>query len=196
MDDEEPAPGWDAIDRALVDLYGSQTPKHVGYPPGLGLGSGLQGCSAYDAGDHWHYVTYGLTELYQKEARSHPEVSGWGYEMTLRVVRSGDEVPPWPFNELEFIARYTHDNNHPFEVDDRIDRGLPITGSADTRLTAFAVTLDATLPPTTSPNGAVEFRQLVGITAAELAEMKATSTAAVLDRFRQTDPLLITDPAR
>lgn len=193
---EPEAPGWDAIDRAMTGLYGTQAPKHVGYTPGLHFGSGLQGCSAYWASDHWHYVTYGLTELWAKADESDSEISGWGYELTMRVRGSSEEPVAWPFTLLETIARHTHDQRHPFLVGDRLDPGGPITGATDTRLTAVAFTLDAALPPVASPNGAFEFRQLVGITADELAEMRATSTDAVLDRLKAGSPLLVTDPSR
>lgn len=194
---EEPdSPGWDAIDRVLAALYGGQPPKHIGYVPGLHLGSGLQGCSAYWTGDHWHYVTFGLTELWGKTDGSDPNISGWGYELTTRVPGGADEPPAWPFNLLETIARHTRDQQHPFHVGDRLDPGGPITGTDQTRLTAIAFTLDTTLPAVDSPNARFEFRQLVGITAEELAEMRSTSTEAVLARLAGDDPELVTDPTR
>ena len=190
------APGWDAIDRVLRDVYGSQTPKHVGYVPGLHLGSGLQGTSAFDAGDHWHYVTYGLTELWQKDEDADPLVSGWGYELTFRVVEDGPEPPAWPFTLLEGIARHTRFERRPFLAGDRLETSGPITGSTDTRLTALAFTFDPRLPGTRSLNGSFEFRQMVGITDDELLEMRSKSTETVLERLRRTNMLLVTDPAR
>jgi hypothetical protein len=190
------ATGWKAIDRVLRDVYGSQVPKHVGYVPGLHLGSGLQGTSAFDAGNHWHYVSYGLTELWEKNPDADPQVSGWGYELTLRVVKNGDEPPSWPFTMLERIARHTHAENHRFLVGDRVEIGAPITGSDDTWLTAFALTFDPRLPTTTSLNGSFEFRQLFGITDDELTEMRSKTTDTVLERIRRNNMLLVTDPAR
>ncbi len=60
---DDSSPGWEAITATLESLYPGQEPRHVGYTPGLNLGSGLQGCSAYRAVDHWHFVTYGLTDM-------------------------------------------------------------------------------------------------------------------------------------
>ena len=190
------SPGWDAIQAALDGLYPEQEHRHIGYTPGLAFGSGLQGCSAYRAEDHWHYVTFGLTELWAKEEGSDPAASGWGYELTMRVTGPADEAPPWPFGLLEPIARHTRTNAHPFEVGDRLEPGGPITGSTDTRLVALAFTHDRSLAPIETTNGRVEFRQAVGITAEELAEMRATSTDAVLARLAADNPLLVTDPAR
>jgi hypothetical protein len=193
MSDDDESPGWDAIDATLRRLYSDQAPRHVGYVPGLHFGSGLQGCSAYRAANHWHYVTYGLTELWSKEVDSDADVSGWGYEMTMRVVGTPDEPPGWPFDLLEKVARHTHSQAHPYLIGDRLDPGGPITGAADTALTAVAFTRDPELPSTQSSNGVFEFRQLVGITAAELAEMRNSSTDAVLDRLRAANRLLVTD---
>lgn len=194
---EQDAPGWDAIEGALATLYGEQVPKHVGYTPGLAFGSGLQGCSAYDAGDHWHYVTYGLTELWPKEDGVDPDVSGWGYELTMRVAGSPPGEPPgWPFGLLELIARHTQSNAHPFLVGDRLDLGTPLTSDEATLLTAVAVVPDPQLAEVSSPNGRFEFRQIVGVTADELAEMRSSSNESVLDRLRAGNPLLVTDPSR
>jgi hypothetical protein len=198
------SPGWEAIDQAVRRIYGTQEETHVGYPPGVAFGRGLQGCSAFWAGDHWHYVSYGLTELFEKEEGSDPEVSGWGYELTIRAPGPATEAPTWPFALLEPLARHTRIEAHPFLVDDRLDFDGPITDTEkkgratahDTRLVALAFTRDATLLPIASVNGSVDFRQVVGITADELAEMRASSTEAVLQRLRSTNPLLVTDLSR
>ena len=52
----------------------------------------IYGISIYRAEDppHWHFVTYGFSELYSKESDD-PAVSGWGFELTFRLVR-GEEV--------------------------------------------------------------------------------------------------------
>lgn len=195
--DDLSAPGWDAITEAFARIYPGQEPRHVGCVPGLAFGSGLQGCSAFRAADHWHYVTYGLTELWRKDPDAELSISGWGYELTMRVVAHFEnESPAWPFDLLEKVARYTQENAHPFQVGDRLDPGGPITGQDDTRLVAVAFANDPELPATDSLNGRFEFRQLVGVPREELDEMKATNTADVLARFQITNPLLITDPSR
>lgn len=197
-DDDVEAPGWNAITAVFDRLHAGQEPRHVGYPPGLAFGAGLQGCSAYRADGHWHYVTYGLTELWAKEEGSRPEVSGWGYELTLRLAAAGDaaEAPGWPFGLLEAIARHTRQQAHPFAVGDRLDMGGPITSDQPTRLEVLAFVVDPEAGTIDTPNGAVEFRQVVGVTRDELAEMQATSTAAVLDRLAVGNPRLATDPSR
>ena len=74
--------------------------------------------------------------------------------------------------------------------------GGPITGSPDTRLTALAFVADPQLPNVDSPNGRMQFLTVVGITADELAQMKATSTDQVVVEIATDSPLLVTDVTR
>ena len=63
--------GWNAITEAFEAIYpGQDKPKHYGVliPWSLGGNDPLDGISIYDAGDYWHFVTYGLSELYEKES--------------------------------------------------------------------------------------------------------------------------------
>ncbi|MET3806204.1 hypothetical protein ABIB25_003214 [Nakamurella sp. UYEF19] len=209
------APGWDAIDAALTGLHGAVQPQHVGYDPPPGLSNNLQGCSAYPAGGHWHYVTYGLSELYEadeasgdgdeREPGADPLVSGWGFELTLRVPRPSprDRIPPdWPFTMINEVARFVNGGGAALGVGGRIDLRAAVTGhpglpdAPPSGLTVFAVTPDPALPAIDTPNGRVHFLQLVGVSAAEKERMLATSTAQVLAELAAADPLLITDPAR
>lgn len=197
-DDDDKAPGWDAIDAAADRLYPGIKPYHVGYNPGVHFGSGLQGCSAYAADGHWHYITYGLTELWDKDEGTDPAVSGWGFELTMRVIRqSGDGEPPtWPFNLLGQVAKFVRNQDVLVEEGHRMDTRNSITGSPDSRLTVLAFTADPQLPAIATPNGRVFFLQLVGVTADELAQMKQSSTTEILRELSAGNPLLITYPGR
>jgi Suppressor of fused protein (SUFU) len=72
-DTDNAASGWNAIAGALGAVYTGQEPKHYGTlrPYALGGRDPIRGISIYRAGppDHWHYVTYGFSELFEKEAR-------------------------------------------------------------------------------------------------------------------------------
>lgn len=189
MTDLDEAPGWDAIEAALRELYPGVEPRHVGYTPGVHFGSGLQGCSAYPTESYWHYVSYGLTELWQKDSDADPQWSGWGFELTMRVRRlpGQDLAPGWPFSLLEHLARFIREQRVLLADGHRVDLRQPLTeGSA---LTAVAFAGDPQLPPMETPNGRVEFLTAVGITAAELAAMHE-------GEWLPPDPLLVTDPTR
>ncbi len=204
MNDVDEAPGWGAIDAALAALYPGIEPRHVGYQPPRGfVGGALQGCSAYPADGHWHYVTYGLSELYQPGPDADPEWSGWGFELTLRVPRESEDQPPsWPFAMVQELAKYVNKNQVLLEPGHRIDLRQPITGhphlpdAPATGLTVYALTLDPQLGHISTPNGDVVFLQAVGVTAGEKARMLTSSTADVLSDLAENNPLLITYPHR
>jgi hypothetical protein len=200
---DDQAPGWEAIDAALRPLYGDQKPRHVGYLPPAAFSTNLQGCSAYQAGDHWHYITYGLSELYHPDPQDDPAVSGWGFELTLRVARSDDgQAPGWPYTMLNELAKHVNGNQALLQPGDRIDMRSPVTGyphtpdGPPTGLTVYAVTVDPQLGTIDTPNGQVTFLQVVGVTHQEKERMLAGTTAAMLDELAQTNPLLITIPER
>ena len=62
------ASGWDAITEACENIYPTQkNPKHYGTLINWKFGGNdpLEGISIYDGGSFWHFVTYGLSELYE-----------------------------------------------------------------------------------------------------------------------------------
>lgn len=191
-DDEDDAPGWDAIEAAVARVVPAQQPLHWGTNALPGQ-DGIYGLSAYRVDDHWLLVTFGLTELFSKDSDD-PEVSGWGLELTMRVPATEAQPPTWALRLLQQLGRYVFSTGRPFKDGHRMDPGGPIT--PDTRLTAVAFATDPELGTINTPNGAVQFLTVVGITADELARMKATSTAHVLAELAATSPLLITDGGR
>lgn len=89
------APGWDAITECFEKRYPDQKiPAHFGcyasYKPDE-MGP-LDGISVYNGGDYFHFVTYGLSELYEKQ-NGNPERSGYGFELTLKLKKEGLENP-------------------------------------------------------------------------------------------------------
>ena len=180
-DDNNSTDGWDAITEVAappVRGRGADPSCTDSWPA---FGGGVQGISAYQAPDHWHLVTYGLSELYDKISDD-PTTSGWGYEFTFRIPLAGHEPPAWAFNLLEQVARQTQGSGVVFGVGHRLDLGGPIDGDRPP-LTALAFTLDPQLGGIVTANGHLAFLQLVGITNEQLEEMKATTTDAVLSRL-------------
>ena len=104
------SPGWAAIDAALWPIYGDLEPYHVGtvIPYALGGPDPIHGISVYkNAGPspHWHFVTYGFSELWAKESTD-ADVSGYGFELTFRpTCLAADEKPPnWALNFLQNLG--------------------------------------------------------------------------------------------
>ena len=174
--EELPDPaGWNAITAAFEKLYpGQESPRHFGslFPWRLGGPNPLQGVSAYDGGDCFHFVTYGLSDLYEKEG-SDPEYSGYGLEFTLKLRKEGmgEEQQELQcivgiFNSL---ARLTFENGEQFFPNEYIYTGQKLGFDVNQRskLTGFVTVLDEAGTIDT-PNGKVDFVKLIGATDAEL----------------------------
>ena len=85
--------GWDAITNECNRIYPNQeNPKHYGTLISWKFGGNdpLDGISIYDGGNYWHFVTYGLSELYEKETDD-TEYSGYGMEFTFKLKKDNDE---------------------------------------------------------------------------------------------------------
>jgi suppressor of fused-like protein len=196
-------PGWDAIDKALWPIYRDLEPLHVGTVVRYCMGGKdpLDGISAYKVlhpRPHWHFVTYGLSELYEKESEN-LEVSGWGIELTFRLACPADEEKPgwWPFNFLQNLARYVFDTGNVFAVRHHMTLNGPIAQGAETAIEAIAFTTDATLSELIdTPHGELRFLQVVGVTSDELDLMRSWDTLRFLDVLAEENPFLITDLER
>ncbi|HEX7152824.1 MAG TPA: suppressor of fused domain protein [Thermoanaerobaculia bacterium] len=197
-EEEENAPGWDAIDDALEPFYHAQEPVHWApeIPRLLGGPDPLDGISAYasDAGGipHWHYVTYGFTELFDKETEDE-DVSGFGFELTFRLKREDDAPPQWPVDLLQSLARYVFDSGNPFGAGHGIGVGGSIAHDRESELTAVTFVRDPELAPLHTLHGRVEFLQVVGLTAEEFDARKRWSTDHLLDLMRPANPMFVSD---
>jgi hypothetical protein len=187
------APGWDSIDAAFAEAYPGVQPLHYAPGPPVSLGGVVDGISAYETPNGWHLVTFGLTELFAKESDD-AEVSGWGYELTLRTPLA-DAPQGWALELLVAVARVTQQRGGVFGKGHRLDVGGSIGGD-ESPLRALAFTRDRATQPCLFPFGHYALLQMVGVTLSELQEMKANSTDAVLRRLAEQAPELRTDPAR
>ena len=202
-DSTNDAPGWDAIDAALRPIYGDREPLHMGtvVPMALGGPDPIHGISAYKnlaPSSHWHYVTYGFSELWEKESDD-PNVSGFGFELTFRpTCKAKDKKPPnWVWNFLQNLGRYVFETGNALGVGHTMPLYGPIKLGSSTLIHAVSFALDPQLPPMKTPNGRVDFLQIVGLTLDELDAIHSWNAAAFLDlRRREADPLLLTDLAR
>jgi suppressor of fused-like protein len=193
---EHPTPGWDAIDAALDRLYPGMEPKHLGTIMRWSEGGPdpLDGISLYARPGHWHLVSYGMSELYQKESTV-AEYSGWGFEFTIRVARTDEDTEPiWAVNLLQNLARYVNESGNVFGSGHHIDLNGPINlDRPDTRIRAAAFIADPELETIDTAHGQVAFLQLVGLTLDEYEACKSWDTAQVLALVAAKVPMLVTD---
>jgi len=201
---DDSAPGWDAIDTALRELYGEREPDaHFGTIIRWSLGGDdpLDGLSAYEVSEpspHWHIVSYGLTELYQKESDD-PETSGFGFELTMRVARdpSEEEPPMWALNFLQNLARYVFQTGNVFADGHHMNINGPISQGTETDIRAIAFSAPPKLPVSIDgPLGHFGFVHVVGITLDELEATQRWNTHGILDLIRRANPVLLTDLTR
>ncbi|ASZ11235.1 suppressor of fused domain protein [Chitinophaga pendula] len=203
---EEGAPGWDAIDAALLPIYGEQQPlthwgtilKHM-----LGGEDPIDGISVYasEAGGspHWHFITYGFSSLYYDEESLGKDFSKFGFELTFRLKpRNGWEVETdskWAVSLLQNIAKYVFSSGNWFEPFHWMPANGPIKLNDDTLIHGLIFIVDPQLPEIMTPHGRVQFLQLVGVTEKEINMIrdKQIDAATIIDRLKQNNPLLICD---
>ncbi|NUR69641.1 MAG: suppressor of fused domain protein [Hamadaea sp.] len=200
MTDTDLSPGWDAIDAALAPLYPGIEPMHYGTIIKWSLGGDdpLDGVSVYRRDDHWHFVSYGMSELYDKESDD-PDVSGWGFEFTFRLGRAADEdTPPvWALNFLQNLARYVFTTGNVFEPGHHINLNGPIAVDQPSTLIRAAVFAeDPELGVIDTPHGTVRFLQIVGITLDEYAAVEVWDATRLLSVLSAYLPKLVTDLSR
>jgi hypothetical protein len=203
---DDAAPGWDAIDARLREVYGEQEPKHWGtiIKHMFGGKDPLDGISAYQStkggDDHLHFCTYGYSSLYYDEESVGAEFSRFGFEMTFRLLSPlpPAEEPIWVCNLLENLARYVFSTQNWFENNQWLDARGPLKLESGTKLVGLAFAYDPELPAIDSPHGRVEFLQAFGITGDELESLKNESLSCenLLEQHRQVNPFLITDLSR
>ena len=148
---DDDAPGWDALDSVFEVQFPRQSPHHW-KPNDVSLPGqdGVWGISAYRDDDAWFYVTYGLTDLFESFGPSQAGAggdgtrwSGFGFELTMRVLSPEAQPPLWPVDLLEKLGKYVYQTKSGFGHGHRLDPGGPITGDdPPTRLTALAFAID------------------------------------------------------
>lgn len=198
----KPASGWDSIDDALRALYGDREPRHYGTVVKRALGGPdpIDGISAYKnegAVCHWHFITYGFTDLYEKETED-PDVSGFGFELTFRLAckPEGAEPPRWALNFLQNLARYVFESGNAFGAGHHMNLNGPISLDEPTEIGAIAFAADPQLPEQSIPNGRMKFIRIVGLTLDEYHATKDWNTLGFLNVLATGNPLLITDLQR
>lgn len=191
-------PGHAAIDAILAATYPGREPKIWSAPLPRELAGPLERVVAIlvpAPRSHWHYVSFGFTDRDGSGARPGGKVSGWGFELTLRLAGKGATPPDWPVALMQSLAREVTRFANPLAAGDHFDLNEPMPTGRETALTAMAVIVDPGLPPGESPYGPFVFLQLVGLTEDE-REFLASWNGDFLKLAQLRDPLLVTDPGR
>jgi hypothetical protein len=203
-EEEDWAPGWEAIDSVFEKLYPHQNPAH--YATDLhvraifGGDQYLDGYSIYQSQNGFkHIVSYGLSELYTNEKAFGGEWSGWGYELTFKLKEESNEECMWAIDMFSNLARYTYTQKRFFEPLQFIGGNrTSIRLGFDSNITSLLVVNDTEAEGINTIHGRVDFLQLVGITERELEVLKEDRNQATLlvERMKKDNPYLVTDLTR
>ncbi len=172
--------GWDAITKAFEKIYPNQNdPKHYGTLVSWRFGGNdpLEGISIYDGGDYWHFVTYGLSEIYEKESQN-KDISGFGMEFTLKLKKDNyeneEEELKCICGILQTIARMTFSNGEIFRAFEYLYTGQ--TQGIDTQMksniTGFITVPEKCVEMIETPNGKLNFVEFIGVTNSELIAIR------------------------
>ena len=182
--EEVNAAGWEAITEECERVYPDQKdPKHYGAIIKWRLGGPdpLDGISIYDGGDYWHFVTYGMTELYDKESED-KQWSGYGMEFTFRLKKYNDMNEEAEIKNicgvLQQIARITFKSGEIFNPFEFLYTGQTegIDAGQLSNITGFITVPDPDLQPLNTDNGRVEFVEFIGATDKELMAIRTKET--------------------
>lgn len=179
---EDTAPGLDSIDSAFENIYPNQTDP-IYYAALIKWRFGgkdpLDGISVYDGGDYWHFITYGLSELYEKESEN-KEISGYGMEFTFKLKKDTKNTHKDEESEikgvcglLQLFARTTFTEGEiylPFEyLYSGQKEGIDTRGKSN--LTGFITVPEPKISEIDTPHGKVLFVEFIGVTDSELRKI-------------------------
>lgn len=168
--------GWDAITAEAERIYPTQkNPKHYGTLVKYKFGGKdpIDGISVYDGGNYWHFVTYGISELYEKETNN-KEISGYGMEFTFKLKKDNYKNEEAEIKNicgiLQEFARMTFSNGELFNEYEYLYSGQldGIDVNKKSNITGFITILDKDFKTIDTPNGKVKFVEFIGVTDDEL----------------------------
>ncbi|XP_069756260.1 suppressor of fused homolog isoform X2 [Narcine bancroftii] len=163
------------------------------------------GSPTHDVPEHWHYVSFGLSDLYG-DNRVHEFTgiegpSGFGFELTFRLRReTGETAPPtWPAELMQGLARYVFQSENTLCSGDHVSWHSPLDNS-ESRIQHMLLTEDPQLQPVRTPFGTVAFLQIVGVCTEELQAAQQWNGQGILELLRTVQVAggswLITDMRR
>ncbi len=199
------APGWEAIACCIEEVYPEQESVHYGTELTaraiMGGDQFLDGYSIYtSANGYQHIVTFGMTELYANTEMLGSEYSKWGYEMTMKIRAEDAEACRWVLDMMAGLARHTFRSGKWFEPYQYIaGNGESIRIDHPSDITGLLIVEDTELKGRATLHGRIDFMQLVGITRQELEALRVDplKVGLLIERMKaDNNPFLATDMER
>lgn len=189
-----PEAGRAALDRALDAIYPTERDFRMGLLPVPGESEpALREVVAYRAAapqPHWHYISYGLSELDDKVS-DNPEVSGFGIELTLRLDDDRDEPAPWPVNFLRWLAGTVWNDRSPFGDGHSMPLDARLLEAVSPGVEGLAFRRDRALGSFATSNGRLTCLEVLPLTADEYALFGRWDATAIFAEMQREDPSLL-----
>lgn len=190
-------PSWEAITEAFEQAHPrlrGQEPAcyHPFIPWSLGGDSPLDTIVVYDAEDYYYFLTCGFSEPFSQPVEGREE-SGYGFELTVRLkkapLKDAEKEKRGMAGILQSLAALTFGEGEIYQPFEYIYTGQQtgLDAEAASKLTGF-VTIPDSAGKINTPDGTVQFVQLIGMTDGELqAVMNQEFTVSQLvQRLGQT----------
>ena len=172
--------GMDAIEKEVERVYPNNS-LYTNYVPMIGWDLGgpdpLDRVTIHDGGDYYKYVTYGLTELYDKESKDQTK-SGFGMEFTFKLKKDAYKDKEWELKNvvgvLQTLAKSTIVDGEIFKPYEYIYTGQSEVMDTEQKsnIVGFITVPDTELQSLETPYGRVDFLALIGITSEELQAIR------------------------
>lgn len=172
--------GMDAIDKEVEGVYPNES-LYTNYVPmirwELGGPDPLDRITIHDRGDYYKYVTYGLTELYDKESKDQTK-SGFGMEFTFKLKKDTHKDEEGELKNvvgvLQTLAKATIVDGEIFKPYEYIYTGKTEVMDTEQKsnISGFIIVPDKELQSLDTPYGRIDFLALIGITAEELQAIR------------------------
>jgi hypothetical protein len=184
-------PGRAAIDAALARAYPDN--RTVRWPIAAEPGEPAAPLDeivvflALSPAPYWHCITFGLSDTGEKVVGDDAEVSGAGFELTIRLAPDDDEPAAWARTLLRALATLVH-AGHPIHAGTSIPLppGLVVPSVAGVGAVLFVD--DSKLGTLSTSNGAVRFLQVVPLSSDEYALIGRWDVAPVSAELRKAVP--------
>lgn len=160
---------------------------------------------------HWHYISFGLSDLHgdgrvhQPEPKLEPNMeirSGMGFELSFRLAKSktvlepnkplleqgsvpAPERPPtWPANLLQALARYVFQTGNRLCAGDNVPWRKSLDNSTS-KIKHMLITNDPQMSRVQTPYGSVDICQIVGVTEEELEQASRWNGNGVINLLKK-----------
>lgn len=208
------APGWDALDRGFTAVYPGQVPHQFSSASAYDLARShpLPAISVWERSQDlvpgerrtqasWHYVSYGLTELFDKTSPNR-DISGFGFEITLTIPRQANEErpPEWPISLIQGLGHHVLSQGKGFNTGHCVDLGGSLVPASQARghcgLSGIVFVPDPVVPQLQSLHGHIVMLRAVGVWPDELAVFRDLDTRQTTELMAEINPSAFTAPYR